>query len=324
MSFRGLSRFAKYTWFVLAWNLGVILFGAFVRATGSGAGCGSHWPLCNGQVIPRAVRLETLIEYTHRITSGAALLLILILFVWAFRSYERGHPVRLGAALSMMFIVTEALLGAGLVLFELVAENDSVARALSGSFHLVNTFLLLASISLTAWWASGGAPVRLHGKGLNVWLFFIGLLGVLIPGMSGAVMLSEILYPVSRPKVRQDVSPTAHFLIRLRVLHPTLAILVSAYLILIAGMMNLRSMDSKTRQLAKILTLVIVLQLVAGVTNVFLLAPIWLQLVHLFLSDTVWIVLIFLSASVLGEPEFRAAENLAAASVPLVKGDTAR
>jgi heme A synthase len=97
MSFRGLSRFAKYTWFVLAWNLGVILFGAFVRATGSGAGCGSHWPLCNGQVIPR-VRLETLIEYTHRITSGAALLLILILFVWAFRSYERGHPVRLGAA----------------------------------------------------------------------------------------------------------------------------------------------------------------------------------------------------------------------------------
>lgn len=323
MSFRNLSRFAKFAWFVLAWNLGVILFGAFVRASGSGAGCGSHWPLCNGEVVPRAARIETLIEYTHRITSGLALLLIVVMFIWAWRSYGRGNPVRLGATLSMVFIVTEALLGAGLVLFELVAENDSVARALSGSFHLVNTFLLLAFISLTAWWASGGAPVQLRGKATSIWPLAVGWFGVLILGMSGAVTaLGDTLYPASSlaEGFRQDVSSTAHFLIRLRVLHPTLAILVSAYLILICGMINLRSANSKTRLMAKILTSVVVLQVAAGVTNVFLLAPIWLQLVHLFLSDAVWILLVFVSASLLGEEMVSMPGNLPAASTPLPKG----
>lgn len=327
MSFRNLNRFAKFAWFVLAWNLGVILFGAFVRASGSGAGCGSHWPLCNGEVVPRAARIETLIEYTHRITSGLALVLIVILLVWAWRSYRPGNPVRVGAAFSMAFIVTEALLGAGLVLFELVAENDSVARALSGSFHLVNTFLLLASISLTAWWASGGAPVQLRGKAANIWPLAIGWFGVLLLGMSGAVTaLGDTLYPSTTlaEGLRQDVSSTAHFLIRLRVLHPTLAILVGAYLILVCGILNLRSPDQKTRLLAKILTTLIVLQLAAGVTNVLLLAPIWLQLVHLFLSDAVWILLIFVSASVLGEPKVSVSEGLSMTSKTVPEGDAAR
>jgi heme A synthase len=325
MSFRNLSRFAKFAWFVLAWNLGVILFGAYVRASGSGAGCGSHWPLCNGMVIPRAARLDTLIEYTHRMTSGVALLLILIMLIWAWRIYQRGNSIRFSATLSMVFIITEALLGAGLVLFELVAENDSMARALSGSFHLVNTFLLLASISLTAWWASGGAPVQMRGKWLNAWPLAIGLLGVLILGMSGAVTaLGDTLYPASSlaEGFQQDISPTAHFLIRLRVLHPTLAILIGSYLILVSGMFNLRSSDQKTRLLARILTVLIVMQLAAGVTNVFLLAPIWLQLVHLFLSDAVWIVLIFLSANVLSEPQIEVHANLPTPSAPIAKGDT--
>ncbi|MFN8454080.1 MAG: COX15/CtaA family protein [Anaerolineae bacterium] len=72
-----LDRFAKYVWTVLAYNLAVILWGAFVRASGSGAGCGSHWPLCNGEVIPRTPQMETLVEFTHRLTSGLALLLVI-------------------------------------------------------------------------------------------------------------------------------------------------------------------------------------------------------------------------------------------------------
>ena len=327
MSFRNLSRFAKYAWFVLAWNLGVILFGAFVRASGSGAGCGSHWPFCNGEVIPRAARTETLIEFTHRTTSGVALVLILFMFIWAWRLFQKGHPVRSGALLSMVFIVTEALLGAGLVLFELVAENDSVARALSGSFHLVNTFLLLTSLSLTGWWASGGSPVQIRGKAAMFWPLALGLLGVLILGMSGAVTaLGDTIFPVRSlaEGLQQDFSPSAHFLIRLRILHPTIAILVSAYLILISGMVNLRSSSLLTRNLAKGLTLLIVMQLAAGVTNVFLLAPIWLQLVHLFLSDAVWIILVFLSASILSEFEGEASLHLPAPSATLPKGDAAR
>ncbi len=46
--------FSRYAWGVLLWNVLVALWGAYVRATGSGAGCGSHWPTCNGEILPRA------------------------------------------------------------------------------------------------------------------------------------------------------------------------------------------------------------------------------------------------------------------------------
>src|SRR5574337_582113 len=112
-----LSRFAKFAWGVLAYNVGVILWGAYVRATGSGAGCGGHWPTCNGQAIPMAPSVTTLIEYSHRLSSGLALILVAAMLAWAFRAYPKKHPARLGAVLSAIFIVTEALVGAGLVLF---------------------------------------------------------------------------------------------------------------------------------------------------------------------------------------------------------------
>ena len=83
------SGFAAYAWAVLGFNLLVILWGAFVRATGSGAGCGSHWPLCNGEVLPRAPALATLIEFSHRLTSGVALLLVIGLVVGAWRGFPR-------------------------------------------------------------------------------------------------------------------------------------------------------------------------------------------------------------------------------------------
>src|SRR5689334_1454626 len=147
-----LNRFAIYAWGVLALNLLVILWGAYVRATGSGAGCGAHWPLCNGEVIPRAPQAEMLVEFTHRLSSGVALLTVAGLLVWALRIYPRGHVARRGAQLAMLFMVSEALVGAGLVLFKLVADNDSLYRAVAIVVHLANTFLLLASITLTAWW----------------------------------------------------------------------------------------------------------------------------------------------------------------------------
>ncbi len=153
------SRFARFAAFVLVYNLGIILWGAYVRASGSGAGCGSHWPLCNGDVIPRAPEVATLIEFAHRVSSGGAMLLIGVMLVWAYRAFGRRHPVRVGATLSAFFIVTEALVGAGLVLFSLVADNASLARALFMAVHLANTFLLLAALTLTAWWAYGGAAL---------------------------------------------------------------------------------------------------------------------------------------------------------------------
>ena len=134
------SRMSKYAWFVLAVNIVVILWGAYVRATGSGAGCGSHWPLCNGAVIPRAPQIETIIEFTHRATSGIAFFLLLILVIWIFKIYPKGHRLRFGSGMAMLFMVTEALVGAGLVLFEWVAGDASLGRAISIVIHLINTF----------------------------------------------------------------------------------------------------------------------------------------------------------------------------------------
>jgi heme A synthase len=195
-----LNRFAGYAWGVLVYNLLVIMWGAYVRATGSGAGCGNHWPLCQGEVVPRPQQIETMIEFSHRLSSGLALLVVIVLFIWAFRAYPKGHPVRLGGSLSLFFIITEALVGAGLVLFELVAYNTSLARAMVMALHLVNTFLLLGALTLTAWWGSGGRPLRLRGQGSLIWLLAIGLVGMLILGASGGVTaLGDTLYPAWVP-----------------------------------------------------------------------------------------------------------------------------
>jgi len=294
------NGYQTYAWGVLAYNLGVILWGAYVRATGSGAGCGSHWPLCNGQVVPRSPRLETLIEFTHRLSSGLAFILVLGLLIWAWRIYPRRHQVQFGAGLAMFFMVTEALVGAGLVLFELVAKNDSLARALSVAIHLVNTFLLLAFLALTAWWASSKSTARLSLKTPIGILLMIGISGMIVLGASGALTaLGDTLFPAASlgEGFQQDFSPTAHFLIRLRVLHPTLAALVGGYLILLASLVRLSHQGPLAHSLAAGLALLVIVQLAAGFINVILLAPVWLQMVHLLLADLGWITLVLLTAS---------------------------
>jgi heme A synthase len=303
-----LSRIAIYAWIVLVFNIGVVLWGAYVRATGSGAGCGSHWPLCNGEILPRTQQLETAIEFTHRVTSGFAFLMVVVLFILSFRQYPKGHPVRMGAGLSMIFIISEALVGAGLVLFEWVADDVSFGRVVSMSVHLINTFLLLASLSLTAWWASGGEPVNLCGYGFVFWLFVIGFIGLLILGVSGAITaLGDTIFPSETlaQGIKEDFSTSAHFLLRLRVWHPIIAILVGTYLMLLSGLVALFRITSRIRRLAGMLALLFVVQLIAGLINLILLAPIWLQLVHLLLADLVWITLALLAASNFAESELR-------------------
>ena len=300
-----LTRFAKYTWAVLAYNVGVILWGAYVRATGSGAGCGGHWPLCNGQVIPLAPQTATLIEFSHRVSSGFTLLAVLGLVIWAFRAYPKGHPVRLGAGLAAFFTLTEALVGAGLVLFQLVAQNASALRALSVAVHLANTFLLLASLTLTALWASGGRPVRLPGQGWATWGLGLGLVGVLLLGISGAISaLGDTLFPSSSlvEGLRQDFSPTAQFMIRLRVIHPLIAVSVGILVMFVAYSLSSSRPDERPRRsMAMALAGLVAVQWLAGVANVALLAPVWMQLLHLFLADLVWIMLVLLAATVLAQ-----------------------
>lgn len=300
-----LSRFAKFAWAVLVWNVIVVLWGAFVRATGSGAGCGNHWPLCNGEVVPASPQVETLIELSHRLTSGVALIGVLVLLIWAFRAFPRRHPVRYGAVVSAVFILTESLVGAGLVVFGWVAEDTSAERALVVSIHLFNTFLLVASLAVTAWWASDHRPIALPGRSWIVWALRVGLLGVLVIGITGAITaLGDTLFPAASlaEGLRQDMDPSQHFLIQLRVYHPLLSILVGVYLLVVTRVLRSQDTSPTVDRLGRILSIVIVVQLAAGFVNVLLLAPVWMQIVHLLLADLVWISLVLLSASVAAVP----------------------
>lgn len=313
-----MSRLARFAWIVLVYNIGVILWGAYVRATGSGAGCGSHWPLCNGQVVPRAASVETLIEFSHRLTSGLALVAVVGLLVWTWRVCPPGHPARRGAVYSMVFMLAEAAVGAALVLFQLVADNASLGRALFMAVHLVNTFALVACLTLTAHWLSGGAPVRPgHRPGTAAGLALFGA-GLLLVGTSGAVAaLGDTLYPARSlaEGLWADLSPTSHLLIRLRVLHPALAIGVSVALALLAPRYARRTPDRRARRAARAVVLLAGAQLAAGFVNVLLLAPVWMQMLHLLLADALWIAFVLFGASTLaGE---RTADAVAAAPAVL-------
>jgi heme A synthase len=297
-----LTRFAKFAWFVLVYNVGVVLWGAFVRATGSGAGCGSHWPSCNGVIVPRQPAVETMIEFTHRATSGVALILVAVMLIWAFRAFEKGSPVRRMAGWSSFFIITEALVGASLVLFGWVGDDDSVARAISIAVHLVNTFILLGFLTLTAWYASGGAPFTWRGGGTARISLAVGLIGMILLGVTGAITaLGDTLFPIGSlaEGIREDFSPTAHFLIRLRVIHPLLAILLGFYLGIVGGLLRLSSTKPVVQRLSLGLVILFVVQLFAGLLNLLLLVPVWMQIVHLLLADLVWITLILLTATTL-------------------------
>ena len=291
---------------MLAYDVAVVLWGAFVRATGSGAGCGRHWPTCNGDFVPRAPRLETLIEMSHRASSGVAFLLTAVLLGWALRSYPAGHRVRRGAGVSMALMFGEAAIGAGLVLFELVAHDASLARAFSVSAHLVNTFLLLASMSLTAWWASGGpAPAR-GGQRVVAWVVGVPLAALLFVGATGAVTaLGDTLFPAaSLPAgLREDFSPTAHLFIRLRGVHPVLAAMTGAATVVAAGLVRTLRPSRAVRSWARGTSVLVAAQVTAGLVSLLARAPGWMQLVHLLLADCLWIALVVTAGAALGEAE---------------------
>lgn len=314
--------FSTFACVVLAFNVLVILWGAYTRATGSGAGCGSHWPLCNGQVVPIDPQIETIIEFAHRTTSALAGVLVIILVVWAWRAFPRGHLVRRGAVLSLIFIVIEGLVGASLVRFEWVADNDSVARAVIMAVHLVNTFILLGVVSMTVWWAAtidaGDTRSRnyLRRGESKGWLLGVALLLITIVSAAGAVTaLGDTLFPAGSLSegVARDFSPTAHFLERLRVWHPLLAIFSALYIFAILGQM-LGTDNPLARRLVRLVQLFVAAQIAAGFINLLLLAPVAMQLLHLLLADLVWISLVMLSATTLEEIEAVPVEEPAAAT----------
>lgn len=281
----------RSAWVVLIFNVGVIALGALVRATGSGAGCGRSWPTCQGQLVP-PLQGATAFEFAHRAASGIALVLVFALAVMVFRRTEVGNPARLGAGLASVAIVAEALIGAMLVLAEWVGEDASPARAVAVPLHLVNTLFLLAALTLTIFWLQGGRRLDLaadRGQRRSVLLGGVAL--VLIFATGAVAALADTLFP-GEP-LQADFSGEAHFLTRLRIFHPILAVVAAATGWFVAGRSH-----SRIRAVVWLPALV-GLMLISGVASILLGVPIWMQIVHLLLADALWISYVWVSAQAL-------------------------
>lgn len=286
-----MRRFQRFSLGAVIYTIGVIMFGAWVRVTGSGAGCGRSWPTCHGSAIPRPEAIETIIEFTHRITSGVSLILVLVMLWLAFRWFPKGHLARRWSKFSVFFMITEALLGAGLVLFELVATNDSVFRAFSMTAHLVNTSILMASMVCATYW--GGVqtpkPQRIPAP-LRTGLI-VGMFALLLTSMTGAITaLGDTLYPPtsSTAAISDSLLATSHFLVRLRLLHPVIAIGTGGLVAIMTVGAGIRAQHTATRRWAYTCTTLVIAQVAFGFLNIAFLAPGWMQLVHLGMATTLW------------------------------------
>ncbi len=299
------TSFTSWALTLLALTVAVILWGAFVRVTGSGAGCADHWPLCNGVLVPRSPTVETLIELTHRVTSSLVGLMAIAVYVRARRDFAAGSSVRTAALIGLVLMIVEGAIGAMLVKLGLVAQDSSPLRALVVGLHLGNTFLLIAAQLLTYLFAKRLPAPRIHGRTGVSTALFLALLAVLGLGATGAITaLGDTLFPPESlgQGFRDDLDPEAHFLVQLRVFHPLLAVLSGAGIVYLAQHIKATLPDFRVARWAQLVTATYVVQLAVGALNLLLLAPAIVQIAHLLLADVLWLSLVGLTAQTLARP----------------------
>jgi cytochrome c oxidase assembly protein subunit 15 len=292
------KRLVAFAWGVLAFMVLVVLWGAVVRATSSGAGCGENWPLCNGDFFPHHPRLATVIEFTHRSMSGIGTFLVAALAAWTFYGTVRGHRARRSVLWSVGLLITEALLGAVLVLKHYVENDISVGRIVMQSIHLTNTMLLLAALTITAWFLSQSRGAQEFGRttGLKGVALLATLATLVVTATGSLAALADTLFPAASlgAGLEQDFAGSSPLLVRMRWIHPT-ASLVGFFCVLWLT----RRVKSK---LSALVLGLFVAQIALGVIDILLLAPTWMQVVHLLGADVYWAALVVLAAEVLWPP----------------------
>ncbi len=301
-----ISGFAKYAWFTLFYNIVVILWGVFLRASYSGDGCGQHWITCGGEAIPSAPQLKTLIEFSHRVTTALAGIIVVILAAWALiswarRRFPKGEKEWKFALLSLVFIISEGAIGAGLVLTGNTAANWTPTRPLWTIGHLINTFILVAFLSLTAWTASGAGLRKRKIDNRVKLVLLISLAAIIFSAVSGSMAaLTNMLFPSASVAegLAKDFAESSHYLLRLRILHPISSILTGVLLFFVAGWMKKKFAEEKNVQKwAGYLAILVLAQIAFGGATLLMLAPIVMQLGHLLLADLLWISFILMTAS---------------------------
>jgi cytochrome c oxidase assembly protein subunit 15 len=294
----------RFAWGVLAFFIATILWGTVVRATGSGAGCGDHWPLCNGTVWQQSPTLHTLIELAHRISAGAIdSILVLALIVWTWRGTTSGHLARWAAGATIFLTITEGALGAVLVKFGLTAGSRSPMRAPIEALHLSNTLLLLAALAATAHFLGRRIGYRWRDIRISAPIgTAIGMIAVMIVGVTGSLAaLGDTLFPATSlgNALRDDfagrLTGESTWLLRWRWTHPTVAILASIFLIWLLMRAVRRGGPWDNRKLSALVVALLVVQYILGALDVWLLAPVWMQVLHLFGADALWTALVVLT-----------------------------
>jgi cytochrome c oxidase assembly protein subunit 15 len=271
----------RLSWTVLAANVIVIVGGGLVRATGSGAGCGRSWPTCQGEVLP-ALQGATAIEFSHRILTVIAGLLGLALLRAVFVEFRKGHPARKAVVVAATLFAVEGLIGRALVEGGWVADDASLARAIIVPLHLMNTFLLLAALTLTVFFVSGGTSFRLGRKAIPH--LVVAVVAVVVAATGSITALADTLFPKDF-SLGSPFATDEHFLTELRVVHP----FVSVALVLAVFWLG-RRMPGRAARWA---VAVAAVQLAVGPLNVVLGTPVWLSLVHLALADAFWVAWIW-------------------------------
>ncbi len=293
-------RLQSWGFVLLGYTVFVLLFGAAVRVTGSGAGCGQHWPTCQGEIAHLPKTLGTAIEYGHRMTSGLLLLAAIAFAVLLRRRLPRGHLAVRAAVFGVVFTVVDALIGAGLVLGALVGQNTSAARALVMPAHLISTCGLSAGFALAAYWAGGRTQSKVASASPSVkWGLAACLVAFVIVAAMGAVTaLGDTLYPIRDTSLGAGLRGGSHFLQQLRVVHPLLAVAFGLSVAsLIPRLVSASATDA--RRFARWVVIAVFAELAAGLVNVLLSAPGVMQLVHLALAIALWLSLVLTTAETL-------------------------
>ncbi|MEI7973932.1 MAG: COX15/CtaA family protein [Bdellovibrio sp.] len=300
---------SKSSWILVFYTLLVILWGAWVRISFSGDGCGDHWPLCHGEILPLQYEKKTWVEFTHRIMSGAYGILVLIFFLKLRRTLPKSHPARFWNRMTLLFMISEALLGAKLVLLRLVGTNDSPLSSFSMGLHLMNSLILVGSSVLLAlflsqsdWRRRSESPVLLERSRLRKFFILLGF-GFLFLNFSGALAaLSTTLFPAQNfLESLENQRQSPHYLLALRSFHPILGLMFGIGFASFALILRNLAKEISVRRRSSLFAYVALATLGIRVLTLFLASPAILKISHLIGVYALWTSALALVQSLLYE-----------------------
>lgn len=300
------KRFTTYAWLVLVYNLAAVAWGVYVRASKSGDGCGSHWPLCDGTSAPLMGAMAKIVEMSHRISTGLIGPMAILLVVWARIAFPvAGNGAKpaakfvRGASIAVLVLtLIEGLVGAALVKFKLVTDNDSAARAGVMAFHVVSTFLLLGTLSFAALASGQGGSISIKWKGQGTvgWILGMAAAGMILLAVSGSISALGHQLHETPDVLKAALNPATHWMVRLQPWHPFIAASIGLYLILAAGLLQHLRPDPRVREAGRWVVGLFFVQMGIGLLNIWVKAPIGMQMFHLVVADANWISLVVLGA----------------------------